>query len=69
MKPQWLYSECSLFIRKILKAKTDVERTATARKWADWLEARGDREYVEWLRHPKLSWETKNGYVVWQVHP
>lgn len=67
-KAMWLLSEAAPFIRRILRKRaTDAERTAVAREFADWLEARGD-DHVKWFRHPKLRWrETDYGSVSWEV--
>lgn len=73
-RPEWLDSECAPFIRRILRARTDDERTAVAREFGAWLQERGDNHAV-WFLHPKLRWnmnlsyEKTSGPVTWSVHP
>lgn len=67
---EWLDSECAPFIRRILRAESDAERTKVAREWANWLEDRGDPTgTVAWFRHPRLKWRNRDGFWSWTVEP
>lgn len=74
-REEWLDSLVAPFIRRILKATTDADRTAVARELADWLAAHGDCGTPSgdafWLRHPALRWEVRGGgrAVSWRVDP
>ncbi len=69
-RDEWLDSEVAPFIRRILKARTDADRTSIAREFGQWLVAHGDiGDYAKWLLHPKLRWNLRGGHVSFEVHP
>lgn len=69
-RADWLDSEVAPFIRRILKASTDQQRTSILLEMADWLEAHGDKhDNVKYFRNPHLYWEGSGPALSWRVDP